>query len=85
MVVHEASLPGEYEVLRNYLHMNFPDCTIAVIYEVGFHGFRLHDLLTAEGIECIVTPPNKVTQAKDVRVKTDRRDARRLAKNRLPQ
>jgi transposase len=52
-----------------------------VMYEAGFHGFWLHDLLTSDGIECIVTPPNKLTQAKDDRVKTDRRDARRLARN----
>lgn len=47
----------------------------------GFQGFWLHDLLEADGFTCIVTPPNKVTQAKDERVKTDKRDARRLAKS----
>ena len=81
MVVHETSMPGEYEVLRNYLHKKYPGCAITVMYEAGFHGFWLHDLLMADGIKCIVTPPNKVTQAKDDSVKTDRRDARRLAKN----
>ena len=34
-----------------------------------------------DGITCIVTPPNKVTCANDNRVKTDKRDAHRLAQN----
>jgi len=51
------------------------------MYEAGFSGFWLHDLLKNDGYRCIVTPANKVTQAKDERVKTDKRDARRLAKN----
>ena len=74
-------MPGEYEVLRSYLHKKYPGCAITVMYEAGFHGFWLHDLLKVVGIDCIVTPPNKVTQAKDDRVKTDRRDAQRLSKN----
>ena len=51
------------------------------MYEAGFQGFWLHDLLEKDGIDCIVTPPNKVVQEKDNRVKTDKVDARRLAKN----
>jgi transposase len=51
------------------------------MYEAGFQGFWLHDLLEDDGIDCIVTPANKVTMAKDDRVKTDKRDARRLAQN----
>jgi transposase len=81
MIVQETSMPARYEVLRAYLMNRYPDCEIAVIYEAGFQGFWLHDLLEEDGITCIVTPPNKVTQVKDDRVKTDKRDARRLAKN----
>jgi transposase len=81
MVVHETSMPAKYEVLQAYLLNRYPECDIMVMYEAGFQGFWLHDLLEADGIKCIVTPPNKVTQAKDERVKTDKRDARRLAQN----
>jgi len=81
MVVHEPSMPAEYEILQAYLMNRYPDCEITLIYEAGFQGFWLHDLLEEDGIKCIVTPPNKVTYAKDDRVKTDKRDARRLAKN----
>ncbi len=81
IVVHEKSMPAKYEVLQAYLLNRYPDCTIMVMYEAGFQGFWLHDLLEEDGITCIVTPPNKVTCAKDNRVKTDKRDAHRLAQN----
>lgn len=81
MIVHEASMPAQYEVLRAYLEKRYPECEITVMYEAGFQGFWLHDLLEADGCTCIVTPANKVTEAKDARIKTDTRDARRLAQN----
>ena len=80
MVIHETSMPTEYDGLIRYIKRSFPGCTVKVVYEAGFGGFWLHDLLESDGIDCIVTPPNKVTQEKDTRVKNDRIDARRLAK-----
>jgi len=81
MIVHETSMPTEYENLRNYLKNRYPGCKVRVMYEAGFQGFWLHDRLEADDIDCIVTPPNKVTQEKSNKVKTDKIDARRLAKN----
>ncbi len=81
VIVHETSMPAKYEVLKSYMKHKYPNCEITVIYEAGFQGFWLHDLLEKDSYTCIVTPPNKVTQAKSERVKTDKRDARRLAKN----
>lgn len=81
MEIHLASMPGRWEVLREYLMGQYPECEIMVMYETGFHGFWLHDELVAAGIGCVVTPANKVSCPKDERVKTDRRDARRLARN----
>jgi len=81
MFVHETSMPTEYSNLRSYLKGRYPGCTIQVIYEAGFAGFWLHDLLEEDGIDCIVTPANKVTMEKVNKVKTDKRDARRLAIN----
>jgi len=74
-------MPTDYENLRNYLKNRYPGCVKRVIYEAGFNGFWLHDKLEADGIDCIVTPPNKVTQEKSNKVKTDKIDARRLALN----
>lgn len=81
MIVHETGMPARYDVLIAYLRNRYPGCEITVMYEAGFHGFWLHDLLMADGITCVVTPPNKVSCPKDERVKTDTRDARLLAKN----
>jgi transposase len=81
VVVHEASMPAKYDVLKSYLLKGYPECRIRIMYEAGFQGFWLHDLLEKDGFECVVTPPNKVSCPKSDRVKTDRRDARLLAKN----
>ena len=81
MVVHETSMPADYEVLRNYFHNKFPECQVKVMYEAGFRGFELHDQLTVDGWECVVTPPHTVTEEKCQRKKNDRTDCRRLAKN----
>ena len=80
MEIHYTAMPAKYAGLREYLFRKYPCCEITVIYEAGFKGFGLHDQLISDGIRCIVTPPNKVTQEKDCRVKTDKVDARRLAK-----
>jgi transposase len=81
MIVDETSMPTNYKNLRHYLKNRYPDCEIKLMYEAGFGGFWLYDRLMADGIFCIVTPPHKVTQEKVNKVKTDRVDARRLARN----
>jgi transposase len=81
MIVHETSMPADYEVLRKYLQQKYPTCRASLMYEAGFGGFWLHDLLVTDGVDCIVTPAHTVTEEKVNTVKTDRVDARRLAKN----
>lgn len=79
MLIHQVSMEAKYPVLIRYLRHNLPGCTIHVIYEAGFKGFNLHDRLTEDGIDCVVVPPHLVTEPKVNRVKTDKRDAKRLA------
>ena len=81
MIVHETSMPAEYDNLNGYLKSRYPGCELQLMYEAGFSGFWLCDLLTKDGIDCIVTPAHKVTQEKVNRVKVDKKDARRLARN----
>lgn len=50
-----------------------------VCYEAGPTGFGLCRRLKQAGIDCIVVAPSLVPQQSGSRVKTDRRDARRLA------
>jgi len=79
MLVHQVSMEAKYPVLIQYLRNKFPECTIRLIYEAGFKGFNLSDQLTEDGIDCVVVPPHLVTEPKVNRVKTDTRDAKRLA------
>ncbi|MEU1596060.1 IS110 family transposase [Streptomyces sp. NPDC005708] len=53
---------------------------VAVAYEAGPTGFGLARALTAAGVRCVVVAPSKVERPSGDRVKTDRRDAERLAR-----
>ena len=67
--------------LAHYLKRNFPGAQYHCVYEAGYSGFWIHDQLRALGIECIVVNPADVpTSDKERRVKTDRIDARKLAR-----
>ncbi len=54
--------------------------TVTCCYEAGPTGFGLHRDLTAAGIDCIVVAPSLVPSKAGERVKTDRRDAVKLAR-----
>ena len=73
-----ASIPGTWEALQRVL-ARYPGHALQAVYEAGYFGFRLHDRLVDHGIPCIVTPPSLVPQEYGNRVKTDRRDSRKLA------
>ena len=53
---------------------------VKACYEAGCMGFVLYRALEAAGIECVVVAPGKLPRRVTERVKTDRRDARNLAK-----
>lgn len=53
---------------------------LAVVYEAGPTGFGLFRALSAQGFECTVAAPSKITRAPGDRVKTDARDALLLAR-----
>jgi transposase len=79
-VIHETNMPATYSVLLAYLKERYPECRISLMYEAGFKGFNLYDQLVQDGYTCVVLPPHLLEEAKVNRVKTDRRDARKLAK-----
>ncbi len=53
---------------------------VAVAYEAGPTGFGLARALAAVGVRCVVVAPSKLERPPGDRVKTDRRDAERLAR-----
>jgi len=79
MLIHRASMEARCPVLIQYMRNKFPECTIHLMYEASFKGFNLYDQLTEDSIDCVVIPPHVVTEPKVTRVKTDKRDALRLA------
>ena len=53
---------------------------VRVAYEAGPTGFALARACARAGIECLVAAPGRIPRAPAERVKTDRRDAERLAR-----
>jgi transposase len=53
---------------------------VRVAYEAGPTGYGLARACAAAGIVCTVAAPSKIARAAGDRVKTDRRDAERLAR-----
>ena len=53
---------------------------VAVSYEAGPTGFGLARAFERAGVRCLVVAPSKLERPGGDRVKTDRRDARRLAR-----
>lgn len=73
-----GSIAGNWGALRRLLG-RYKGYRIEVVYEAGRFGFWLYDRLMEYGVGCIVTPPSLVPQEYGNRVKTDRRDSKKLA------
>lgn len=78
-VVVEKIFHDEESVRR--LIARFPDPgLLRVCYEAGPTGYGLYHLLGSLGVRCVVVAPSLVPKGSGDRVKTDRRDARRLTR-----
>lgn len=73
-----TGIPGNWDSLARLLR-RFYDRQVKVVYEAGYFGFWLQHRLTSSAVECIVTPPSLIPQEYGNRVKTDRKDSRKLA------
>jgi transposase len=77
--VFHGRIASDYRVLRRILN-RFAGSKIKVAYEAGPCGFGLHDQLREDGIEGIVVPPSLIPIESGNKVKTDKRDSRKLAR-----
>lgn len=76
-----ADLDAFVRVLRRVLaKYGLEKEEVAICYEAGPTGFVLARRLRSLGFECEVVAPSKIPKAAGDRVKTDRRDARKLAR-----
>jgi transposase len=73
-------IPSDAESVRRLID-RFPDRTaLRVCYEAGPTGYDLARLLRRWGVSCDVIAPSLIPKAAGDKVKTDKRDARRLAR-----
>lgn len=73
--------PPDPTVLAHYLKDHFPNATYQSVYEAGFSGFWIDEMLKKEGIKNIVVNPADVpTTDKEKKQKRDQVDSRKLCK-----
>lgn len=56
------------------------DCEFVCGYEAGCLGYSLYHELTAKGIKCVIIAPSTMETAPANKIKTDKRDAAKIAK-----
>lgn len=74
-----TKIPNDLGRVLRSLDRLGPRESLRVAYEAGPTGYGLCRALEAEGISCVVIAPSKMPKAPGDRVKTDKRDAIRLA------
>ncbi len=87
-VAEEVGAPSEHGVIPNdpssvrrlVGRLGGPGVRLVACYEAGPTGYALHRHLQALGVECMVVAPSLVPTRSGDRVKTDRRDALKLAR-----
>lgn len=79
IIVKKDSMPAKPDVLIAYITNYFSTGNLETAYEAGFSGFHLHRQLTEAGIKSYVIHPGSIEVASRDRVKTDKRDAKKLA------
>lgn len=75
-----GTIPNRPEAIRKLVHKLGPVDTLRVCYEAGPTGYVLYWQLVGLDVHCAVVAPSLVPVKAGDRVKTDRRDAEKLAR-----
>jgi transposase len=78
-VVKKDTMPAEPGILISYIKNTFINGEVITAYEAGFSGFHLHRRLIEVGIKNIIIHPGSIEVASRDRVKTEKRDAKKIA------
>lgn len=79
-IVERNKMTADFYTLQRHLKKFYHGARkLHFVYEAGFSGFYLYRQLQEAGYTCIITPPNRIPKYKD-KVKTDKRDAVKLAR-----
>jgi transposase len=76
----ECTIANTPPAIRKLIAQHPDGCALRACYEAGPTGYDTHRLLTSLGVACEVIAPALVPKRAGVRVKTDRLDARNLAR-----
>jgi transposase len=87
-IAEESGTPTSYGKIANdpsairklMTRLVDPQVELRVAYEAGPTGYALHRQLTKMGLDCIVVAPSLIPKQPGNKVKTDRRDALKLAR-----
>jgi len=77
--IDERVVPNTAEAMRKLLGRHDPEST-RICYEAGPTGYDTHRLISSLGFDCDVIAPSLIPRRSGARVKTDRIDARNLAR-----
>jgi len=78
---HYGKIANDPSAIRSLMtRLGGPDVELQVAYEAGPTGYVLHRQLTKLGIACLVVAPSLIPKQPGDKVKTDRRDALKLAR-----
>jgi len=79
-VIRSVTMPYDSKNLLSFIDNSYSGKRVAFAYEAGPTGFGLYDALVGAGHSCLVVSPGSVPDAPNNRVKTNRLDAKKLAK-----
>lgn len=79
-VQHSLTTPGTLEHLQALVRIYHPAHPVLVVYEACGFGYEIAWWAQAEGMQVLVVAPSQVERAPGAPVKTDRLDARKLAR-----
>ena len=80
VVVKRCRMPSKSEAITSLITKYFPGSEIKTCYEAGYSGFWLHRELAAAGVSNIVVHAASIEVAANDRVKTDKRDSLKMAR-----
>jgi transposase len=80
MTGEEQEIPNEPGIIRRFFKKLKREGDLRCCYEAGPTGYELRRQLEKMGIACEVIAPSLIPRSSGDRVKTDRRDARKLAR-----
>lgn len=78
-IVKRDTMRADAGGVIRYLQKYFAGAEIHAAYEAGFSGFGLHRALAAAGIKSMVVNAASIEVAANDKVKTDRRDSKKIA------